>query len=333
MSNKSRAGNGHTVFDVAQYAGVSIATVSRALSGNRPVSDELRRRVESAAEELGYQVNLVGRALRQKKTSSVGLIIPDLENPFFSSLAQRISRRFRVSQVDVLVASADNDQTQELRAVQSFLGRQVDALVMIPTDEADSFDALKLASESVPTIQFDRRVPDSPVPFIGVHNVAGMGLIHDYIRQNIDIVRQPIILVGGGDSSSSGRERSAAFASAGDLNEQLEGSFSFQWGQEAAQQILRLGYKRATIVAAADVIALGAMSWLLSSGYQIPEAFRIIGFDDVGVSYLSHPALTTVQQPLEEMSRAVEAAIYANGGNQSTDSEYFRPKLINRQSG
>jgi len=333
VSNQSRAGNGRTVFDVAQYAGVSIATVSRALSGNRPVSDELRRRVESAAEELGYQVNLVGRALRQKKTSSVGLIIPDLENPFFSSLAQRISRRFRVSQVDVLVASADNDQSQELRAVQSFLGRQVDALVMIPTDEADSIHSLKLASESVPTIQFDRRVPDVSVPFIGVHNVAGMGLIHDYIRQNIDIVRQPVILVGGGDSSSSGRERSAAFSAAGDLDEQLEGSFSFQWGQEAAKQILRLGYKRATIVAAADVIALGVMSWLLSSGYQIPEAFRIIGFDDVGVSYLSHPALTTVQQPLEEMSRAVEAAIYGGGGNESTDSQYFRPKLINRQSG
>lgn len=333
MAQKKPVNGGVTVFDVAQKAGVSIATVSRALSGNRPVSEPLRERVEQAATDLGYQVNLVGRALRQKKTSTLGLVIPDLENPFFSSLAQRISRRFGASEVDVLVASADNDQRLELRAVQSFLGRQVDALVMIPSDETDSARALTLASEYVPTIQFDRFVPDLHIPFIGVDNVAGMSQIHNYVRESIDITDQPVILVGGGDSSSSGRQRSAALAELCDLADHFEGSFSFSWGQQAAQQILDRGHQRATIVAGADVVALGIMSWLSSLGHQIPDQFRVIGFDDVGVAYLAHPPLTTVQQPIEEMTEAIEAAIYQSDPDDIPATQYFAPQLVVRQSG
>ena len=333
MAKKSRGGNGVTVFDVAEHAGVSIATVSRALSGTRPMSDRLRERVRESADELGYQVNLVGRALRQKKTSTLGLVIPDLENPFFSSLAQRISRRFAVSEVDVLVASADNDCDQETRAVQSFLGRQVDALVMVPTDEAESASALHLANEAVPTIQFDRQVPDVPITYIGCDNSAGMRLIDQYITEHIDTDEQPVMLVGGGESSSSGRERSSSLMDLRNPIEHLEGSFSFTWGQQAAEQILTQGHRRATIVAGADVVALGVISWLTSSGYRVPEDFRVIGFDDVGVAYLAHPSLTTIRQPLEEMTHAIEKVIYGNTGDQDMGNERFTPQLVVRQSG
>jgi len=333
VAKKSHGGNGVTVFDVAKHAGVSIATVSRALSGSRPMSDQLRDRVRQSADALGYQVNLVGRALRQKKTSTLGLIIPDLENPFFSSLAQRISRRFAASEVDVLVASADNDCDQETRAVQSFLGRQVDALVMVPTDEAESASALHLANDAVPTIQFDRQVPDLPITYIGCDNSAGMSLIDNYITEHIDTDEQPVMLIGGGKSSSSGRERSSSLMSLRDLTEHFEGSFSFTWGQQAAKQILAQGYRRATIVAAADVIALGVISWLTSAGYRVPEDFRIIGFDDIGVAYLAHPPLTTIRQPLEGMTEAIERAIYGKAEGQTIGTERFAPQLVVRQSG
>ena len=332
MAAENTSSGGVTVFDVARHAGVSIATVSRALSGSKPVSDELRERVQRSVEILGYQVNLVGRALRRKKTSTLGLIIPDLENPFFSSLAQRISRRFAESEVDVLVASADNDRGQELRAVQSFLGRQVDALVIIPNDEVESEAAMRVASESVPTLQFDRKVPQVDIPFVGCDNTAGMRLVWDYIDHHVDVADQPVILVGGGESSSSGRERTTAFLAHGLVSSHLEGNFSFAWGQQAAQDLLARGFRRGTIVCSADVIALGVISWLASAGFNIPHDFRVIGFDDVGVSHLSHPALTTVRQPVEEMTEAIDTILF--GANEGTNiaASRFLPELVVRES-
>ena len=331
MPRKIKAASGVTVFDVAEHAGVSIATVSRALSGTRPVSDELRKKVLKSAEKLGYQVNLVGRALRQKKTSTLGLVLPDLENPFFSSLAQQLSRSFSASEIDLIVATSDNTIEQEIRAVQSFLGRQVDALVMIPSDEVESEEAVELAASYVPTVQFDRRVAHVATPYVGCDNVAGMNLIDDHITRSIDVTRQPVFFIGGGESSSSGRERSDTFASLRPTATQLEGEFSFTWGQEAAAHILSNNITSATIVAAADVIALGAMSWLTSHGHKIPDDFRIIGFDDVGVSYLAHPRLTTVAQPTLAMAEKIRAML-AGDDDFDASVERFAPTFEVRES-
>lgn len=334
MEKKLRSPNGVTVFDVAQHAGVSIATVSRALSGNRPVSEKLRLRVQSSADELGYKVNLVGRALRQRKTSTLGLVIPDLENPFFSSLAQNISRSFAASEIDVVVASSDNDIEQERRAVTAFLGRQVDACVVIPSDEVGSAEAVMLASSHVTTIQFDRSVPSAPIPFVGCDNSAGMRLVSEHIDQSVDIHRRPVVFVGGGESSSSGRERSAAFLTLRPSVDHFEGRFSFEWGQVAAKQILDRGTSAGTIVTAADVIALGVISVLLSSGYRIPEDFRVIGFDDVGVSYLAHPTLTTIRQPVADMTDAIKRVVAGEAppGPRAEQKTLFEPTLVVRES-
>lgn len=322
-----------TVFDVAAHAGVSTATVSRALSGTRPMSKDLREKVQASADALGYRVNLVGRALRQQKTQTVGLVIPDLENPFFSSLAQQISRSFSATQVEVLVASADNDIDHERRAVQSFLGRQVDGCVLVPSDEQDSAEAVILASRSVPTVQFDRRVPGVKVPFIGVDNAAGMELVNDHLRRSVDTKTQPVIYVGGGESTSSGRERTASFLALRPDAWHLEGSFSFDWGQQAARQILESGRKAGTIVVAADIIALGVTSWLLTSGVRIPDDFRIIGFDDVGVSYLAHPTLSTVRQPIAEMTAAIHALIEPGRSRRPANgNRLYRPEWVARDS-
>lgn len=334
MGKKRPSPSGVTVFDVAQHAGVSIATVSRALSGNRPVSEKLRLRVQASADELGYTVNLVARALRQKKTSTLGLVIPDLENPFFSSLAQSISRSFSLSEVDVVVASSDNDIEQEKRAVSAFIGRQVDACVIIPCDEVGSAGSVRLASSYVPTIQFDRSVPKAPISFVGCDNSAGMRLISEHIDNSVDIKRQPVVFVGGGKFSSSGRERSAAFLKLRPQVQHFEGRFSFEWGQVAAKQILDSGMSSGTIVTAADVIALGVISVVLSGGYRIPEDFRVIGFDDVGVSYLAHPTLTTVRQPMAEMTDAIRKLVAGDklpklSSNKKT---LLKPTLVVRES-
>lgn len=318
-----------TMADVAHQAGVSVATVSRALSGNRPMSPDIRSTVLSAADELGYRVNLVGRALRQRRSSTAGLIVPDFDNPFFSSLAQHLSRTFAPSGVDLLVFSADDDLDTELRGVESFIGRQVDALILIPCHEVGSERSITRASESVVTIQLDRQVSSTQAHFVGCDNAHGMRLVHEHVAAHADS-NDPVIYVGGDPESSSGHERLEGFRREfGADRLELAGRFDANWGFRAAQKILDLGYESATIVAAADIIALGILSQIQAGGFRVPGDFRVIGFDGVGVSRLAHPTLTTIRQPVEAMSEAILSMAM---GDFPTESVRIAPSLVTAES-
>lgn len=294
-----------TMADVAARAGVSTATVSRVLAGSRPVAEGLRDSVLRAADDLGYRVNLVGRALRKGRTSTLGLLVPGLENPFFSSLAQHLSRTFEGSGIDVLVFSADDDLRTERRGVQSFLGRQVEALVVIPCHEVDSGPSVALAAESTLTIQLDRRVEGSGVRFVGCDNREGMRLIAEHVTAAVDQQRQPVVYVGASTDASSGHERLEGFRESFNDRPTYLGAFDFRWGQEAAELLLADGFSAATVVAAADVIALGLLGRLQALGHRVPEDFRVVGFDGIGFAQLAHPTLTTVRQPVEQIGRTI----------------------------
>ena len=322
-----------TIRDVAIHAGVSIATVSRALSRNRPMSPQLQEKVLASVDALGYRPNLVGRALRQKKTSTIGLIVPDLENPFFSALTQEVSRRFSKSGTDVLVISADNSLKLELRAVRAFLGRQVDGLVMIPCDEIESGESVHLASTGVSTLQLDRFVDGVDLSFVGCDNTAGMNLVIKHINEFVDETSHPVIIIGGGSSTSSGRERVQELTRHRPRSLVFDGDFSFDWGRRSIAEILSQGIRRGTIVTTADVIALGVTSALTTTGNSVPKDFRVIGFDDVGVAYLAHPTLTTVSQPLADMADSIFSFMITNPqSSQLQARRIFRPELVVRES-
>ncbi|EWT03915.1 LacI family transcriptional regulator [Intrasporangium chromatireducens Q5-1] len=294
-----------TMADVAARAGVSVATVSRVISQSRPVAKSLREAVLGAASDLGYQVNLVGRALRKGRTATVGLLVPDLDNPFFSSVAQHLSTAFEGSATDVLIFSTCGDVDVERRGVESFLGRQVDAVVMIPCHEVESAASVQRAAQATLTIQLDRQVVDADVHFVGCDNDAGMSLITRHIEEHVDTEVQPVLYVGAQAGSSSGHERFKHFHEDFPDRPSYLGEFDFGWGQEAVDLLLEDGYTKATIVAAADIIALGIIARLHARGHRVPDDFRVIGFDGVGVARFAHPTLTTVRQPVEEIGRTV----------------------------
>lgn len=306
----SGTGRRPTLAEVARRAGVSSATVSRTLNGIRDVDPELQTRVLDAATELGYRVNLLGRALRQQRTATVGLMVPDLENPFFSGLAQHLARAFVEPGIDLMVASADSSLETEERGIRSFVGRQVDALVVIPVHEVDSGPNIDLAASAVATVQLDRRVPGTAAHFVGVDNRRGMRLVHEHLAA-VDLDRQPVVYVGARPESSSAHERLDAFTRLfGADAPVLLGSFDIAWGQAAAEELAAGGWRTGTVVTAADVIAVGLMHRLQSLGHRVPEDFRVIGFDGVGVATrLAHPALTTVRQPAERIAQAVRTLV------------------------
>ncbi len=320
-----------TMADVARQAGVSTATVSRTLSGIRAVDPDLQSRVLTAADVLGYRVNLVGRTLRQGRSSTVGLIVPDFENPFFSSLAQHLTKAFAAPGIDLLVFSADSSLERELRGVHSFVGRQVDALVVIPVHEVESAASISLAASSVATIQLDRQVPGTEAHSVGVSNRHGMRLVHEHVSSAVDLARQPGAFVGAMPTSSSAHERLDGFRKwFGDDEPILLGSFDATWGQEAATRLIADGWTSGTLVTAADVIATGLMSRLQAAGFRVPGDFRVIGFDGIGMVRLASPTLTTVRQPVEAMTQAIRELVESGGraANGEPVSKRIKPELV-----
>lgn len=291
------------------------------------MSPEIQARVLRSAEHLGYEVNLLGRALRQQRLDVVGLILPDFSNPFFTALAEHLGQVFRHAGFDLLVSSAGNDVELERRVVSSFLGRQIHALVIIPSDETASRAALDAASARIPTVQFDRRVAASAVPYVGCDNRKGIELIVRHLRE-VTPDGEPIIFIGAGVTSSSARERREAFAALMPDALILDGSFDVEWGHRAARELLTRSIASGTIVASADVIALGLQSELQASGRSIPGDFRVIGFDGVGVTGYALPALTTVRQPVEAMSRAILDLIAGEAHEAAPAPVLVAPKLI-----
>jgi LacI family transcriptional regulator len=291
--------------------------------------------VETAAKELGYTANLLGRALRQGRSHSIGLLVPDLENPFFATLAQQVSRSFSHSKIDVFVYSADNDLELEHRAVASFLGRRVDGLVLIPCDEIGSATNVRLASQSVVTIQLDRLTKSVETHFVGCDNRHGMRLVTSHVREVADLSRQPVVFVGAHPTSSSARERFDEFVRAFPTARRVLGAFSFEFGRDAMESLIREGLRAATVVTDADIIALGVIASIHSHGFAVPEDFRVTGFDDVGVSFLAQPALTTVRQPVSQMTDTIVEIVLARfGGDDQTGYvvRRFRPTLVVRDS-
>jgi LacI family transcriptional regulator len=324
-----------TIHDVARRARVSIATVSRVLNQSRPVAPDLRARVVAAVDELGYSANLLGRALRQGRSHSIGLVIPDLENPFFGTLAQELSRSFGRAGIDVYVYSADNDLAIERRGIASFLGRRVDGLVLVPCDEVQSAPSVRLASAAVVTIQLDRRTPAVETHYVGCDNGFGMTLVTDHIRGSADLARQPVLFVGAVPASSSAHERLDAFAAAFPSARQVLGSFAFDFGYRAMCELIDEGLGSASIVTDADVIALGVIGAVHVRGATVPLDFRVTGFDDVGVSFLAQPTLTTVRQPVGQMTDAIVDVVRASfegAGDTANVVRLFKPSLVIRES-
>jgi len=162
-----------------------------------------------------------------------------------------------------------------------------------------------------------------------------MNLLVEHLRAAADLDRQPPVFVGAEATSSTGHERLNAFNEGFSDAPQMLGSFSFTWGQAATAELIRLVVTAATIVTAADVIALGVIAAVHAHGYRVPEDFRVTGFDDVGVSFLAQPPLTTIRQSVDQMTGAIVDIVIAHFSDAETSARVtkkFRPRLIVRES-
>jgi len=332
MAGRARIG------DVANLAGVSTATVSRVLTGNVPVSPELRRRVLDAAEELDYSVNPAARALRSDRTSSVGIVVPDLTNPFFTALVDQVERGLRDLRLSLHVCSSAGDVEIERDRVRSLQRSQVEVLVVTPVDHEASGAVLREAASSTPLVMLDQVAADVDSDWVGTDESEGMRLVVDHlveqgVRTAAYVGAQPL-------DSSSIKRHDAVRRHAADRGielvggDELLGQFSVEWGVEAARRLADRALPEA-VVCAADVIALGVLQELDARGVSVPDDALVTGYDDIPLS--SHPrlSLTTVRQPLAEISaRAVALVDDLRGGaaDRAPVHEALLPHLVVRSS-
>jgi LacI family transcriptional regulator len=326
-----------TIKDVAREAGVSIATVSRILNGSGVVSEKLMEKVQSAVEATGYQPNAVARALKIKESKSIGLIIPDIENPFFPALVRGVEDTARKYDYSVILCNSDGYAAEEKRYIRFLHSKQVDGIVF--TGGIDSDENLSLLSDlAIPVVTLDRQSKLVKVSSVGADNYYGATLAVEHLIQQ---GARKIAFLGGAARLSVAAERFQGYQDV--LKKQgislsddliLHGEFTFDSGYQNTMRLLKQQKEFDAVFAANDLIAFGVIECLAEQGIQVPQEVIVAGYDDIRMAGWYKPSLTTVRQPVYKMGQKTVEMLLALLSNPESEvqAERFRPELIIRNS-
>lgn len=300
-----------TLHEVAAAAGVSIATVSRALNGKDRVSSRTAEHVAEVAERLGYRVNLIGRGLRAGTGATIGVVVPVISNPFYGELIHRLEDHLQRRGFDLVIADSHGDVERESDRLRMLVERRVEGVFVVPSDAELSFDAVADTARRVPLVQLDRHVLDLPADFIGVDNDEGIELAVAHV---VSRGAERVVLVSGNDVTSVGRERRAAFeatvrtrALPQEVN--VFGEYLLEFGESAVRTLLARGPLPDAIVAGDDLVAAGVIAALKRAGTRVPEDVQVTGFDGTMLADVCEPRLTTVVQPFDDLAREATEAL------------------------
>ena len=293
-----------TIRDVAARAGVSSTTVSHVINATRPVSAELRSRVEAAMAELGFQPNALARSLRRKRTHTLGMIVPDSANPFFAEVGRGIEDTSFAAGYSTILCNSDGDPARELLYMDLLVQKQVDGVLLVPTgDQVKLAAALRI--RNIPVVVIDRDVPDAPIDRVHIDNFAGGYLA---TRHLLDLGHRRIGYIGGPPHLSPAPDRSAGYRHALQeaglpIDDQLVvgGNFRDIGGYNGARTLLALSAPPTAIFAGNDLMAIGALAAAREAGIVVPFDLAIVGFDDIHLAGYLNPPLTTVAQPKYEL--------------------------------
>lgn len=296
----SSQGRRPTVFDVARQAGVSIATVSRVLNGSTVVAPTLGDRVRSAARELGYRPNMLARDFRQGNTRTVGVVVPDLANPFFPDVVKGLAQEVTAGDHRLLIADSGEDPDEELRLIGDLSGRCDGIVLCSPRMSAENLRVV--AGWGIPLVCTNREVKGLPLSTLGIDSKIGMVAAVEHLAA---LGHEHIGYLAGPPTSWSDSQRRAGLrAAAGGLDLRVSirvaGSTSTA-GYDALPGLLRR--QVTAVLAFNDLVALGALARLREMELDVPAALSVVGFDDIPVAAFLGPPLTTVTVPKHELGR------------------------------
>jgi LacI family repressor for deo operon, udp, cdd, tsx, nupC, and nupG len=289
------------IADVARVAGVSTATVSRALSNPDLLTEETRKAVFDAIRDTGYRVNRAARNLRKQRAGAVLVLVPNLGNPFFSHILAGINAGFSGSEYSVLIADTTQMENTAEGLVSYFLDGRIDGVISLDgtlsPDDLAHFAALGIEDKIVFACEW---VQDANFPSIRSDNVAGARLAVRHLNQlgHKDIAH----VTGPAGNVLTQARRDAMMAERENLDLSarpdwiIRGDFSLRSGHDAARQILQMSDRPTAVFCASDMVAFGLIAGLEQGGLSVPSDISVIGFDDIELAEFYTPGLTTIRQ-------------------------------------
>ncbi len=293
-----------TIRDVAKKAGVSPITVSRVVNNSDYVSDKTRARVEQAIEELGYIPNMLGPSLRFKQTNTLALVLTDITNPFFTTVARGAEDAASESQYNLILGNTDESQEKQEQYIQMLLRRQTDGVLLVPASSTPQAVEL-LQKQKVPTVILDRNLPDVDIDIVRADSEEGA---YQATRHLIEIGHTDIALLNGPEDVSTAKDRALGFCRALEEAHRVCPPEFIQWGKftqksgyDATKRLLESDSRPTALFAGNNFIAIGAMIALNEAGCRVPEDMAVVAFDDLPAALTIEPFFTAVVQPAYEM--------------------------------
>ncbi|WP_068673464.1 LacI family DNA-binding transcriptional regulator [Oceanobacillus sp. Castelsardo] len=327
-----------TIYDVAKEANVSIATVSNVINKKGRIGEKTRKRVHEAMEKLNYEPNMLASALTGKQTKTIGLIIPDLANPFFSELARSIEDRAHELSYNIVICSTDYQEEKENKYISLLKQKRVDGFIL-----ASGFENLErvqeLMKEDIPVVIVARDYPNFSINAVALDDYMGGYQAANHLLQlghkNIGFIALDVY---------SNRERIRGFKDA--LREHhIEPRKDLHFIEDKKQSLVKAGNISAieyleseeiptAVFACNDLLAIGAIQAIKEAGLNVPDDISIVGFDNTSIATIVDPPLTTMSQPIQRMGREVMDLIISIFKGERDDEVRITlvPDLVKRKS-
>lgn len=297
-----------TIKDVADKAGVSITTVSHVINQTRYVSEELTQKVTQAMADLNYQQNILASSLRSGRSKTIGLIIPDISNLFFAEISRKIEDKGFEYGYSVILCNTDDNISKEIKYIDVLQTKQVDGIIFISAGGSESILTNPLESD-IPVVVADR---DSVGFFSDVVLIENRKGGYDATNYLISLNHRKIACISGPSLITPSAQRVEGYKTAlQDAGIPFEpsflqmGDFRFESGNKAMREILKSPDLPTAVFVCNDMMAIGAMRAIKDFGLHIPDDISIVGFDNIPLSNIIFPALTTIAQPMQKMANLI----------------------------
>jgi|SRR5690625_10658 len=326
-----------TIYDVAREANVSMATVSRVVNRNPNVKPATRKKVLKVIEELGYRPNAVARGLASKKTTTVGVIIPDISNVFFSELARGIDDIANMYKYNIILSNSDQNIDKEIQLINTMLEKQVDGLVYMG-DRIGEEHIQEFKTSPVPIVLAATVEPSNCIPSV---NIDYEQSAYEATKLLINNGHEHPALAMGINQTAANELKYNGFIQAlketgQTVNEDYiyRGDLSYNSGIKAIEQFEALEQKPTAIFASTDEVALGVIHAIQDAGLSVPENIEVIGFDNTRLATMVRPTLTTVVQPMYDIGAVAMRLLtkYMNKEDVEDSNVILPHRIIERNS-
>lgn len=324
--------------DVARAAGVSKATVSRVLNRvDEGVGIETRQRVQQVANRLHYTFKYDEKKARSHP-NLLALILPDITNPFFANIAKAVEQEAKKYGYSIVISNTDFSDENEIQEIKDLICKRIDGIILVPSGIQFRPEHQLPKKYGVPMVLLDRKLAEN-TEYMGVYSNNEYASVVSCNRLIANGARD-IVFISGPLNTSTSIERFEGYRAVLAQNNILfkqemckNGNYTVESGYKAVMELERSGIHYSAILAANDLMAIGALKAARELGYDVPNEIQVIGFDNIEFSQYCNPPLSTVQQPVFEMgTKAVRLLHQVINGEPVTQPERLIPKIIIRNS-